>query len=292
MKNPIVDGYYADPESRVYDGTVYMYVTKSLPFEEQHNLDLVTTSDLEHFEVVHDILDIETFHGATFAIWAPTEVYKNGKHYLIFAACDIHEDGEDGGLYLGVSDSPRGPFVNAFPDGRPLLNTFHFGAQPIDAHLFLDTDGTVYLYYGGWRHLVVCKFNEDMTAFAPLGVAGAKDGTFLELTPEGYVEAPYVERIGEKIHLLYSTGNWMNGTYAVCAAVADTPLSPFVRYDTILTACPPIDGPGHNSAFSFGGKRYVAYHRRLCEDKNPHHRTLAIDSISTDGARFHPVKMT
>ena len=42
-KNPVVNGWYADPESRVYGDTVYMYVTKSLPFEEQKNLDLVTT---------------------------------------------------------------------------------------------------------------------------------------------------------------------------------------------------------------------------------------------------------
>lgn len=34
MKNPVVDGWYADPESRVYGDTVYMYVTNSLPYEE------------------------------------------------------------------------------------------------------------------------------------------------------------------------------------------------------------------------------------------------------------------
>lgn len=34
MKNPVVDGWYADPESRVYGDTVYMYVTNSLSYEE------------------------------------------------------------------------------------------------------------------------------------------------------------------------------------------------------------------------------------------------------------------
>ena len=58
MTNPVVDGWYADPESRVYGDTVYMYVTNSLPFEEQKNLDLVTTDDLSNFKVYHDILDI------------------------------------------------------------------------------------------------------------------------------------------------------------------------------------------------------------------------------------------
>ena len=50
MKNPIVQGWYADPESRVYDGKVYLYVTRSLAFEEQTNLDVVMSEDLENFK--------------------------------------------------------------------------------------------------------------------------------------------------------------------------------------------------------------------------------------------------
>ena len=74
MPNPVVDGWYADPESRVYGDTVYMYVTNSLPFDEQKNLDLVTTDDLSTFKVYRNILDMDTYRGATFAIWAPTVI--------------------------------------------------------------------------------------------------------------------------------------------------------------------------------------------------------------------------
>ena len=80
MNNPVVDGWYADPESRVYGDTVYLYVTRSLPFEEQKNLDVVTTRDLIHFQVHRDILDMATFKGAEVAVWAPTEIEKNGRH--------------------------------------------------------------------------------------------------------------------------------------------------------------------------------------------------------------------
>ena len=78
MKNPIVQGWYADPESRVFGDTVFMYVTKSLPFDDQKNIDLVTTKDLESFEVFHDIIDMSTFVGAYRAIWAPTAIDKDG----------------------------------------------------------------------------------------------------------------------------------------------------------------------------------------------------------------------
>ena len=58
MKNPVIKGWYADPESRVYNGKVYMYVTRSLPFEDQHNLDVVITDDLKTFTKVESILNI------------------------------------------------------------------------------------------------------------------------------------------------------------------------------------------------------------------------------------------
>ena len=125
MINPVVDGWYADPESRVYGDTVYMYVTNSLPFEQQLNIDLVTTKDLEHFETYRSILDMTTFKGADFAIWAPSVVDKDGKYYIVFAANDIHPEDERCGLYIGVSDDPHGPFKNVFADGRPLLNKFY-----------------------------------------------------------------------------------------------------------------------------------------------------------------------
>ena len=56
MKNPISKNWYADPESRVYGDTVFMYVTNSLPFDEQKNLDLVTTKIL--LETYHKSLNI------------------------------------------------------------------------------------------------------------------------------------------------------------------------------------------------------------------------------------------
>lgn len=291
MKNPVVDGWYADPESRVYGDTVYMYVTNSLPFKEQQNLDLVITEDLESFEVVHDILDMSTYRDVWGAVWAPTVIDKNGKYYLIFAANNIQKEEEIGGLYLGVCDTPRGPFKNVFPDGRPLLNAIYNNAQPIDAHLFKDEDGSVYLYYGGWHHMMVCKINDTMDGFEPMPEPSF-DGIAKERTPEGYVEAPYVMKVDGKYHLMYSTGNWTNGTYRVKAAVADDPCGEFKYYADILKADELADGPGHNSAFLLRGQWYVAYHRRTVGDLSAHHRRLCIDRLDVKDGRLQPVKMT
>lgn len=291
INNPISQNWYADPESRVYGDTVYMYVTNSLPFEEQKNLDLVTTDDLINFKTYRNILDMPTFKGATFAIWAPTVIDANGKYYIIFAANDIHSEEEIGGLYIGVCDTPIGPFKNVFEDGRPLINKIYNRAQPIDAHLFKDEDGQIYLYYGGWGHMMVCKMNSEMNGFLPMPEP-CYDGIAREITPNNYVEAPYVMRIDGKYHLMYSSGGWTNGTYCVKAGVADDPCSGFTYYGDVLKAAEIADGPGHNSAFFFKGEHYVAYHRRTVGDLNPHHRRLCIDKLPIKDGKLCAVTMT
>ena len=291
MKNPVVNDWYADPESRVYGDTVYMYVTKSLRFDDQHNLDLVTTRDLENFEIHRDILDMPTFRGATFAIWAPTVVEKNGKYYLIFAANNIMTEEEIGGLYIGVSDTPEGPFRNHLADGGPLLNAIYNNAQPIDAHLFKDDDGSIYLYYGGWKHMMVCKMNEEMNGFEPMSEP-ACGGIAREITPDKYKEAPYVMKIDGKYHLMYSSGKFTDPTYCVKAAVSDSPCEEFTFYDDILASGEIADGPGHNSAFCLHGEWYVAYHRRIVGDAHPHHRQLCIDRMEIKDGKLQPVTMT
>jgi beta-xylosidase len=291
MKNPVVDAWYADPESRVYGDTVYMYVTNSLPFDDQLNLDLVTTKDLETFEVYRDILDMSTFVGAHRAIWAPTAIEKDGRYYVVFAANNIKNEETVGGLYIGVCDDPHGPFKNVFSDGRPLINKIYNNAQPIDAHLFKDDDGSIYLYYGGWRHMMVCKMNETMDGFEPMPEP-CYDGIAREITPLDYVEAPYVMKIDGKYTLMYSTGKWHDGSYCVKAAWADSPTDTFEYYGDILKAAEIADGPGHNSAFYFKGQHYVAYHRRIVGDTNSHHRQLCIDKLPIADGKLQPVTMT
>ena len=291
MKNPISKNWYADPESRVYGDTVFMYVTNSLPFDEQKNLDLVTTKDLENYEIHRDILDMSTYNGAVRAIWAPTVVDKDGKYYLVFAANDIYSEDEIGGLYIGVCDNPYGPFKNVFADGRPLLNKIYNKAQPIDAHFFKDDDGTIYLLYGGWKHLMVCVMNDAMDGFNKIPEP-AFDGIAKEITPKDYVEAHYVMKIDGKYHLMYSSGNWENGTYMVKAGVSDTLFDTFEFYDDILKTSEIADGPGHNSAFYFKDQHYVAYHRRIIGDNDGNHRLLCVDKLDIKDGKFMPVVMT
>lgn len=288
FKNPLSEAWYADPEARKYNGKYYIYVTRSLPFDEQLNHDVFISSDLKNWEIKKGIIDIDGFPWVKRAVWAPTVIEKNGKYYYIFASNDIHEDNEGGGLEIAVSDKPDGPFRAYL--GKSLIGTFINGAQPIDAHLFKDDDGTVYLYYGGWKHCNVCKMNEDMTGFAAFD-----DGEiFKEVTPENYVEGPCMMKRGGKYYFMWSHGGWTEGTYSVDYAIADSPVGPFVSRGTILKSQPGVaEGPGHNGFIQLeNGETLMVYHRRRYEQKESNARFLCIDKMEFDGDEIKPVVMS
>ena len=288
IKNPIVDGYYADPEARCYNGRYYIYVTGSA---KPNNLDAFSSSDLVHWEKHEGILAIEEFPYVHKCVWAPTVIDKNGKYYLIFASNDIHADEEPGGLEIAVSDRPEGPFHAMLPTS--LVGEFHNGAQPIDAHLFKDKDGTVYLYYGGWRHCNVCRMKEDMTGLLPL-VDGSEE-IFREITPEDYVEAPCMMQRGEDYYFMWSAGDWTRGTYRVNYARSSSPIGGFTTATKILsTQLPLAEGPGHHGYLYLPEKDeyLIVYHRRVPGDTVPHHRFLCIDRLILKDGELLPVTMT
>ena len=287
--NPIADGYYADPEARFYEGRYYIYVTRSATdYKAQMNLDAFSSEDLIHWEKHSDIIDMSGYPHIYRAVWAPTIVEKNGKYYLIFASNDIQSNEEVGGLEIAVSDSPKGPFVNH--TGKILVDKFIHGAQPIDAHLFKDDDGTIYLYYGGWQHCNVAIMNEEMNGFIPQA-----DGTiFKPVTPNHYVEGPCMLKRNGVYHFMWSQGNWVNGTYHVCTSSSTDPLVISPDGHTVLESSDIADGPGHHGYLNIPGtdEWLIVYHRRVIGDLEPGHRILCIDKMEFDGDEIVPVKMT
>lgn len=291
IHNPIDPGWYADPEARFFNGEYVIYATKSLPYDQQTNQVCFTSSDLTHWQRHDDIIDMSGFPWATRAIWAPTAEEKNGKYYYVFASNDIHDASEPGGLEIAVSDCPTGPF-RALLD-RPLVNDFHNGAQPIDAHLFKDDDGSIYLLFGGWKHCNIAKMNSDMTGFE----AFEDGGVFREITPPDYVEGPCMFKKDGKYYFLWSAGSWTTGTYRVNAAFADSPFGPFENYREILSTGDSTiaNGPGHNGYLHIPQDDLwlIVYHRHSPEDSDRNARFMCIDvmNFDTDG-NILPVKMT
>lgn len=146
--NPVFPGWYADPEARIFQDRYWIYPTYSAPYDEQTFFDAFYSTDLTEWTKVERILTMDDIAWARRALWAPSPIERNGKFYYYFAANDIQSDEELGGIGVAVADRPEGPYRDAL--GKPLIDRFHFGAQPIDPHVFLDDDRSAYLYYGGW----------------------------------------------------------------------------------------------------------------------------------------------
>ena len=289
QQNPVFPGFYADPEAIIYNNTYWIYPTSSAPYDEQIKFDAFSSKDLVNWTKHPNILDNNEIKWAKRAMWAPGVIENNGKYYFFFAANDVHP-GQVGGIGVAVADKPEGPYKDLL--GKPLISDVVNGAQPIDQFVFKDKDGTFYMYYGGWKHCNVVKLSADFTQLLPF-----EDGTYYkEVTPSNYVEGPFMFIKDNKYYFMWSEGGWTGPNYKVAYAIADNPLGPFERVDTILEQDPDIaTGAGHHSVIKVPNeeKYYIVYHRRPLGMNQAHERVTCIDEMKfDDNGRIVPVKMT
>ncbi len=288
--NPLFTGWYADPEAIVFDKSYWIYPTFSAPYEKQVFLDAFSSTNLVKWNKHERIIDTNRIKWAHKAMWAPAIIKKGEQYFLFFAANDIQSNKEKGGIGVAVADAPSGPFKDHI--GWPLIDKFYNGAQPIDQFVFSDDDGTCYMYYGGWGHCNIVKLNNEFNGFQSF-----EDGTtFKEITPQGYVEGPFVFKRSGKYYFMWSEGGWTGPDYSVAYAIADHPTGPFTRIGKILQQDPAVaTGAGHHSVISIPGKDkyYIVYHRRPLTQTDANSRETCIEEMKFDAQGFIlPVKIT
>jgi beta-xylosidase len=253
-------------------------------------LDAFSSPDLITWTKHANILDTSTIKWAKRAMWAPAIVKKKKKYYLFFGANDIQNNQEYGGIGVAVANKPGGPFKDHL--GKPLVSQFYNGAQPIDQFVFHDHDGKYYLVYGGWRHCNIARLKDDFTGFIPLN----DTSTFKEITPENYVEGPFMFIRNGKYYFMWSEGGWTGPDYSVAYAIGDSPFGPFKRVGKILQQDPSIaTGAGHHSVINVPGtdQWYIIYHRRPLMEKDRNSRETCIEHLYFDEKGFiKPVKIT
>lgn len=287
--NPVFEGWYADPEGIIYGDTYWIYPTWSDLYEKQTFFDCFSSKDLVNWTKHASVLDTAAVKWAKIAMWAPSVISKNNKYYLFFGANDVHP-GEVGGIGVAISNRPEGPYKDLI--GKPLINENINGAQPIDQFVFKDDDNTYYMYYGGWGHCNMVELNGDFTALVPFD-----DGEmYKEVTPQNYVEGPFMFKKNGKYYFMWSEGGWGGPDYSVAYAIADSPFGPFNRIGKILEEDATVaTSAGHHSIMHVPNSEdyYIVYHRRPLGDKARDHRVTCIDKMTFDKDGFiNPVKIT
>jgi len=271
-RNPLLpDREIADPFVLRVDGKYYLYAT----------------TDGKGYEVFSsgNLVDWESkgraFNDPRGGAWAP-EVFHNrrvdGKFYLYYT--DSLTNAQRGPLEkqigVAVAESPLGPFTDKGP----------LASYSIDAHLFQDDDGSLYLYYvnlaGGFKILVqpmadpLTKQGEPKVLVHPTQDWEKRAG---EVT-----EGPFILKHRGTYYLTYSGSGADTPDYAIGYATSQSPTGPFVKYagNPIVHRGGNVLGPGHHCIVERpDGKLWLVYHQKWNAERN-WRRFLAIDPIWFD----------
>ena len=174
---------------------------------------------------------------------------------------------------MAVADGPLGPFV----DRGVLVD------RAIDAHLFADDDGAMYLYYADVRQgfrICVQPMADPLTKRGEL-----REVIHPELPWEGHVtEGPWMLKRRGVYYLMYSGFGADKPDYAIGYATARSPLGPFKKHadNPIARRGEGVLGPGHHSVVEGpGGRLWMVYHQKYDAQVN-FRRFVALDPLEFD----------
>ena len=286
-------GIFADPYVLVANGKYYMYGTwTTTNFYVYYSTDLKTW---KNGGTCFDPKGTGEKNANTFAVssmWAPEVVYNSTtKKYVMFYSGYLANSGDNNFPKVGVatSDSPLGPFVDVY--GSPLLYPNENKAS-IDASLFIDSDGTPYLYYCldctrnyianyrngvGWNVSQTWVVRLDNTYTKVVGtpklcITPDQEWEFNEPGTYCWNEGPYVYKHNGLYYLTYSANPFWNSLYGVGLAYSKSPLGPFVKYknNPIVKGVAGVTaGTGHSMFFKdLSGNLWCAYHTYTKGDLN------------------------
>lgn len=258
--NPVLPGYYADPDVMYSEktGRFYIYPTSDgfsgwsgTYFKAFSSPDLVSWKD----EGV--ILDLEKdVSWAKRNAWAPCIIEKKidgtYKYFYYFTAAQK--------IGVAVADHPAGPFVDM---GKPLIDKRPEGikdGQEIDPEVFTDPQtGKSYLYWGN-SYMAVAELNEDMVSIK-------QETLKIITTDKTFREGATVFYRNGKYYFLWSEDDTRSENYRVRYGVATSPLGPIeIPASNLVIAKDTVNGiygTGHNSVLQIPGRDewYIVYHR-------------------------------
>ena len=288
--NPLITHKYgADPFAMVYKDRVYVYMTNdSQSYELQqasdgsnnygqiNSLNVISSDDMVNW-TDHGSVKIGSRDGGVTEwannSWAPSAAWKNidGEDKFFLYYCNSAN-----GIGVLTADSPTGPFTD--PLGHALIDrsTPNCSNQDVpwlfDPAVFVDDDGTGYLYFGGGIDGLdannpcsarAVQLGDDMISIV---------GEPVEIDAPRLFEDSGMHKYNGIYYYSYcsnfsgQSGEGYPPTGTIAYMVSKSPLGPFTYAGTVLPG-PGVYGNGdggnnHHAIFEFNGKYYIAYHSR------------------------------
>jgi hypothetical protein len=277
-QNPIIrDQFTADPAARVFNGRVYVYPShdilakdgKGRPgwfcMEDYHAFSSENLTDWTDYGVIVKQNHVKWVDTASYSMWAPDCIFRNGKYYFYFPANNkdtIAAGRKTFSIGVAVSDKPEGPF-NPLPEP---IGEF----SGIDPNVFIDRDGQPYLYWAMGK-IFVARLKDNMLEL------DSKPRVVETLPEKGLIEGPYLfERKG----IYYMTyPHVQNNIERLEYAIGDNPLGPFTFAGVIMDESPMNCWTNHQSFIEYRKQWYLFYHQDAYSPKFDKNRSVCIDSL-------------
>jgi beta-xylosidase len=258
FRNPVFASDFPDPFIVRVDDDYVAYGTNGAT----ENVRTLRSRDLVHWQPGPDAMPELAPWALRGWTWAPAVLARgDGTYVLYYTARSFALTRQCVGR--AVAHAATGPFVDG--SREPLVCQAELGGS-IDADVFRDADGGLYLY---WK-------NDGNCCGLPTAIYGQRlsaDGLRLEgrravlesndAAWEGTtVEAPTMWREHDRYVLFYSGNAYNTELYAVGYATCRTPLGPCEdapENPILASACRAI-GPGHQAVVRIGDESWLAYH--------------------------------
>lgn len=289
--------YIPDGEPHVFENRVYIYGSHDRFDGEQmcmndyacYSADPMDLNNWKYEGIIYRASQDPRVTDGKRYLWAPDVICgPDGRYYLYYCL-----DGDGESIGVAVCDTPAGEYMfygfvhdsQGIPLGKRPQDT-----TPFDPAVFMDDDGTVYLYSGNgpllkeyppqFAHLappetpkgcVVMVLADDMLTIVTepkLLIPHIKqaDGTDFEDHP--FFEASSMRKIRGKYHLIYSS----NKLHELCYAISDYPDRDFNFGGVLISNADIQNKPGcdfakyaisnnHGSILEVNGEHYIFYHR-------------------------------
>ncbi len=272
--NPLVKTMYtADPTARVIDGKLFVFPSSDVaPVEGKGNNGFhmpyyhVFSSDNlidweDHGRQI-DQNDIPWGEPDSYALWAPDCVEYNGKFYHYFPA-QPKGDGKQHFTGVAVASRPEGPYK---VEKKPIA-----GMVGIDPNVFIDDDGTPYIYWGSSDNLMGCKLKKNMKEL---------DGTpvKIESLPPSYKEASFVFKREGIYYFTFSHAT----PYRNCElsyATSTSPLGGF-KYQGAFMRQWDDCWTNHHSFVEYEGRWILFYHHMDVSERYSKMRSICADYVT------------
>ncbi|MBO8466438.1 MAG: glycoside hydrolase family 43 protein [Bacteroidetes bacterium] len=225
--------------------------------------------------------------------WAPEVYKKKDGGYLMYYSADEH-------ICFAESDSPLGPFVQK--EQKPML-----AEKGIDNSLFIDEDGTPYIFwvrFDGGNVVWMAELEDDLKTIKMETMCFCiRMSQLWEQEWPSVNEGPFVMEHKGKYYLTYSANSYESKLYGVGCAVSDSVNGPWTKYGDNPLLCAPdgLVGVGHHAFFhDRKGRLKIVFHSHH-DSERIHPRIMHIasagfrkqkdgaDRLVIDGNYFTPV---